>query len=278
MTRPKIPDHGTQSRYKGARNGAWPGCRCTKCKSAHNKACHQRTLAHLAGQPPLYPREPLVQHIETLHSAGMSYGLIARRANVSTSTVRYLVRGLTKSCQRDKALRILAVQPRDFDETAERPTLGSRRRVQALYAIGHNPEAISKVSGLSVSTISHLANGRYQQIDGASAASVRAAYQKLAWVPGMSRKAKARARQMGWLGPLAWDGDMDDPATQPEVADPYRPQLANGRDSMRRAEIKHLLDLGESVHSIARQMGANEKYIRDLISQGLVDPDYAQAA
>ena len=273
-----IPDHGTQSRYKGARNGAWPRCRCPKCKSAHNKACHQRTLAHLAGQPPLYPREPLLAHIEALHAAGMSYSLIARRANVSDSTIRYLVRGLTRSCQRGKALRILAVRARDFDATAERPNLGSRRRVQALYAIGHNPATIATAAGLSQSTISHLANGRYQQIDGQTAAAVLNAYQKLAWTPGISRKAKARAAAMGWVGPLDWDGDIDNPATQPDTADIYKPIAKGGRDSMRRAEIAHLLGCGESVATIARRMNRDVKYISDLISQGLDAPTYETAA
>lgn len=267
MTTRKLPPHGTQSRYKGDRKGAWPGCRCTKCKAAHNKACHQRALAHLKGEPPLYPRQPLLDHIEKLHAAGMSYSLIARRANVSDSTILYIARGLTKNTQREKALRILAVQPGDFDAVAERPTFGSRRRVQALYAIGHNPTTIAAAAGLSESTISHLANGRYQHIDGPTAAAVRIAYQKLAWVQGASRKAKARAAAQGWCSPLAWDDDIDDPNAKPEALEAYKPIPLNGRDSMRVDEIRHLLRLGESTASIARQMKANEKYIRDLISQ-----------
>lgn len=273
-----IPSHGTQSRYKGARNGAWSPCRCAPCKAAHNRAGQLRALAHLSGQPPLYPAGPLVQHIAQLQASGMSISLIARRANVSAATISYVVRGLTKNCQRDKALRILAVRPRDFDAAAERPIIGSQRRVRALYAIGHNPRTIGQAAGLCEATISHLANGRYQQIDGPSAEGIRAAYRRLAWVSGSSRKAKSRARQMGWPGPLAWDGDMDDPTVQPDTADSYRPLLRNGRDSMRRAEIAHLLSLGESVSSIARQMNANEKYISDLISQGLDTPTYEAAA
>jgi hypothetical protein len=41
---------------------------------------------------------------------------------------------------------------------------------------------------------------------------------------------------------------------------------ANGRDSMRKAEIEHLYLLGESVASIAKKLGANEKYTSDQLA------------
>jgi hypothetical protein len=245
-----LPAHGTQYRYRGSRTGAWPGCRCTKCTLAHNRAQKGRALAHLAGQPPLYPAEPLVAHIKELASSGMSHALIARRANVAAATISYLTRGLTKSCQRDKALRILAVKPNDFDELAERPSLGSRRRVQALYAIGHNPITIAAAAELDDSTVSHLANGRHDTTDGRTAAAIRQAYQRLASTPGTSRKAKHRAGSLGWRDPQWWEdyGRIDDPNFDPDKAD-----AAIGfreRAKLRREEIIHLAWCGHEPEQI----------------------------
>ncbi|MFD5678445.1 hypothetical protein, partial [Streptomyces sp. NPDC127040] len=49
------------------------------------------------------------------------------------------------------------------------------------------------------------------------------------------------------------------------IDEPYTPPAKNGRDSMRMAELEHLLSLGESETAIAKQMGASEDYIHDLV-------------
>jgi hypothetical protein len=275
VTSRPIPAHGTLYRYNGPRNGAWAPCRCPKCVARHSRACALRDLARLRGEPPLHPAGPLVEHIEMLVDSGMTYRLIAARANVARGTVSYLARGISKGCHRAKALRILAVQPADLDEISLRPVLGSERRVRALYAIGHGPASIAKASGLDPTTISYIANGHWSLIGGRVAFAVQRAYRLLASRPGNSAPARRRARQMGWNGPLAWD-DIDDPNEQPEVSEPYKPIAKGGRDDLRRQEIRHLLDCGESVAAIAKQMGCNEKYIGDLITQGL--PDSYQTA
>lgn len=249
-----LPDHGTQYRYKGARNGSWPPCRCNACLRAHTQSCTKRTLAHLAGQPPLYPGAPLRQHIQTLQEAGMSYALIARRAHVAKSTVSYLHRQLTQSCQRDKALRILSVTPGDFDAVAERPADGTTRRIRALYAIGHNHETVAAASGLHSATISHLANGRYRTVCGSTAAAVTAAYKALSTRPGTSTKARARAVTEGWHGPLAWGSDIDNPDAQPDT-DGIGYQPPPKRDDLRTKEIEHLAGFGFSADTIAHQVG-----------------------
>lgn len=212
------PPHGSETRYKGARNGSYDPCRCAACTRAHSQAGTLRELAHLAGTPPLYPAEPLVVHILDLIDGGMSLDLIGRRARVSHSTVRYLVRGITKSCLRDRALRILAVQVGDFDENAERPAAGTMRRIQAMYALGHNPAVISEASGgLAPSSISAIANGHIEVVQPQTARGIATAYKTLITRQGASAKARSRARQMGWHGPLAWGADIDDPAAEPEL-------------------------------------------------------------
>lgn len=262
----QLPPHGTEYRYRGPKNGSWPGCRCPKCTHAQARGGKVRRLQHFRGEGPLYPGTPLVEHIKTLHDDyGMSYALIARRAEVADATITYLVRGVTKSCKRDKALRILAVKPADFDTVAKRPAFRSTRRVQALYAIGHNPQTIAAEADLDPYTVSQVANGRYESFRASTERGIRTAYNRLCTVPGPSEKAKRRAAKLGWHGPLAWD-DIDDPAAKPEKSAPYRPADKYRRDPDRTREIEHLYLLGESKEQIAKQLGGNEKYIGDQLA------------
>lgn len=262
-----IPAHGTESRYRGAHNGSWPRCRCNVCVAAHTRACKRRGLERLSGHPPLYPGGPLIQHIKTLNEAGMSNELIARRARVASSTISYLVRGLTKSCLREKALRILAVQPGDFDERAERPSAGSRRRLQALYAIGHNPETISAKTGMAPSAISSITNGHTRQIDAPSAMAIEKAYDLLRNVKGASVKARRRAAQMGWRDPLWWEdmGHLDDPNFNPATAEQElnRDELAK----LRREEIEHLASYGFEAEAIADRLNLHISTVRAILHE-----------
>lgn len=256
MTSVKTPDHGTQSRYKGSRHGNWEPCRCQPCRAAHNRACHIRALAHLSGQPPLFPGEPLVAHIQCLEEAGMSRDLIARRANVSHSTIKYIVQGRTKRCRRPLALRILAVTADDFDERARHPTLGSQRRVQALYAMGHNHETIGAAANLSASSVSKLANGRHQYLDARTVDVVRAAYTQLAAIPGTSAKARSRAKAEGWAGPAYWD---EDDFENPD----FVPAIDEGKP-LKQVEVTHLTRCGIRVEEIQARTGASLSYIRGI--------------
>lgn len=250
-----VPRHGTQSRYKGARNGAWAPCRCTVCVTGHTRACSVRQLAHLGGTPPLHPAGPLVEHIQHLVDRGMSQDLIARQAGVSHSTVNYLMRGLTKSCRRELALRILAVKPGDYDPAAVRPAAGTVRRIRAMYAIGHNPKAISAAAGgLATSSISAYANGHSEIAKGASAAAIAIAYKTLSIQQGNSAKARARARQMGWHGPLAWGADIDDPTAVPDLGE-HPAELRRGElAELRKGEIEHLAACGVTTEQIWQRL------------------------
>ncbi|MYU30652.1 hypothetical protein [Streptomyces reticuli] len=256
----KLPPHGTEYRYRGPADGSWPGCRCPKCKHAQARGGKARALARLRGEGPLHPGAPVVEHITKLHDEyGMSYALIARRANVADATITYLVRGITKNPKRDKALRILAVKPADFDTSAYRPAFMSIRRLRALYFLGHNPTTIGAAANLDPSTISHVANGRYTTVEAATDLGIRRAYSLLSTSTGTSAKAKRRALALGWHGPLAWDA-IDDPACEPETT---------GRvDRQRRRKAVIDLELvaartseGRSAEEIAAEIGCHKRSI-----------------
>jgi plasmid maintenance system antidote protein VapI len=212
-----LPPHGSERRYKGTRNGSRPPCRCDKCKRANRLAAIARERNRLNGIPNMISRDILLPHIRMLTASGMSQELIARRAQVAQTTISYLVIGRNQSCQRDKALRILAVQPGVFDDIAERPALTSTRQLQALYAIGHSRITIAANTGLHEATISDIANGKYTKVDGSTATAITLAYRRLGEVHGTSWKSRLRAREEGWAPPAAWDDDtIDDPEAAPE--------------------------------------------------------------
>ncbi|WP_405747710.1 helix-turn-helix domain-containing protein [Streptomyces canus] len=216
MSRRPIPPHGSEARYKGTRFGR-PPCRCKLCTRANRLAGIRRARARAAGEELLVSCDILLPHVQKLQASGMSQALIARRAGISQTTVSYIINGVIRSCQRGKALGLLAVQPGQFDERAERPAIGACRRARALYAIGHGRESISATCGLSVCTIGQIANGRYNHIDGRIDAAIRLAYRTLGDTPGPSRKAIHRAASQQWAPVGAWDDDrIDDPAATPD--------------------------------------------------------------
>lgn len=214
MSRRPIPPHGSEARYKGTRFGR-PPCRCEPCTRANRLGGTRRTRARNAGEDLLIGRDVLLPHVQELQASGMSQALIARHANVSQTTISYLLNGKIQSCMRAKALAILAVRPGQFDDLSERPAIGASRRTRALYAIGHGRDSISATCGLSVCTIGQIANSRYTLIDGRVDAAVRLAYRLLADSQGPSLKARRRAESQGWAPPGAWD-DIDDPAAMPD--------------------------------------------------------------
>ncbi|MEV0917885.1 hypothetical protein AB0I93_26955 [Streptomyces sp. NPDC049967] len=217
MSTRRTPPHGSEGRYRGTRSGSRPPCRCTTCIRGNRLAGIRRERVRLAGQSNLIPAQELAAHIATLTESGMSQCAIARAANVSQTTISYIINGRIRSSQRDKGERLLAVRPGTQDDISDQPILASRRRLQALYAIGHGQLSIASNSDINHSTVSHVVNGRYETVNGAFAARVRDVYSELSKTAGPSIKARRRAERAGWAPPAAWDDErLDDPTAHPE--------------------------------------------------------------
>jgi hypothetical protein len=121
---------------------------------------------------------------------------------------------------------------------------GTRRRIEALVALGYTWEAIdaalAEVTGKSRarghSNRRHLVFKGGGKITRDNAAEYAAVYDRLSMrLPEMTcsaRRARTRAARLGWLVPLAWDeGRIDDPA--------YKPAMRSAR--------KHRDDVDEAV-------------------------------
>ena len=254
-----LPPHGTDARYKGNRTGTRPPCRCTQCTRAHRRADLERELRRQRGERNLIPREEDLPHIQMLRASGMSQTLIARQAGVSQAVISYITTGRNKTVQTEKARRILAVQPRRFDGNAERPAIGSIRRIRALYSLGHSRADIAALSGLSFASISCLADGRWKILDNKAATALADAYRQLANRRGTSWKNERRAAAEGWHGPLAWD-DIDDPNEQPDTSGVVR-LVKRRKGAVDLEQVAYLTRLGRSAEQIAAEIGCHKRSV-----------------
>ncbi|GGU52228.1 hypothetical protein [Streptomyces lavendofoliae] len=254
-------------------------CRLPECVARHN--AYQRRVYRQKGYgtwQPLVDAAPVRQHINNLRAAGHSIPEIQKQAGVGAATLaRVLYDGTNKRAERirpEVAERILAVPltPAPVKPSTIIDATGTRRRLQALVSMGWTLTALGPRLGFHPRQLTGLLYG--DRVLASTARRVADGYRVVQTLDPVAHGVPQRsatlsrnlAARQGWHGPLAWD-DIDNPAAEPEVLEPYAPPAANGRDSMRIPEIRHLLGLGESPASIARQMGGNEKYIRDLITQ-----------
>lgn len=259
-----MPPHGTPSRYFGTPTGSRPPCSCRLCVDAHSRACRERELATLNGTPPRVPTGPIADHIHALLTAGMSRTQIAIAAGVSRSAVANAAKTKTPMTNRRTARLILAVRPRIVRDTDRLPIVGTRRRIQALYSIGHGAKVISELTGMSPYAIQIIANRQQDVVTAATYKKIRAAYRALAVRPGTSLRAKASARTHGWLPPVAWGEDIDRPDAQPNLDDTSEQLNRNELGALRRAEIEHLAAFNVPEHEIAARLGMATAYVHDI--------------
>lgn len=254
------------------------GCRRTEYlerNNAYNRRWHR--LHGYGTWQPLVSAEPVKSHIASLRAAGASTTSIASAAKISRSTLARIIYGeLGQRSQiklrAEAAEAVLAVRAEHcaVPNGARVDATGTRRRLQALVASGWTFTALASEIGIHDRHLGALARAVY--VNAGTARKIKTAYKRIVrltpeqcGVTAASRAiARGLARKEGWHSPLAWD-DIDDPTAEPEVTAPYSPPAGNGRDSMRMAELEHLLALGESEAAIAKQMGSSEAYIHDLV-------------
>ncbi len=98
------------------------------------------------------------------------------------------------------------------------PAAGTTRRLQGLVALGWTWTALAERLGVTVQRTRQLAWADTVHRD--NAAKVAALFELLSATPGGSKVARTVAARHGWVPPLAWGDDIDDPAAAPEPADP----------------------------------------------------------
>ena len=271
MTRRPLPAHGSISRYKYHR------CRClTCCDGWRDYSANIRRQQAYGRWEPLIDAAPVRVHVEHLQASGLGIFRIAELAGVAQSTVSRLLYGKgdrlpQTQMQRAKAERILAVQA-DTSSLASGAFVdatGTRRRIQALVAVGFTHKAIAPHIGVHAHYVGDLAANRV--VTSRHARAVTAAYDRL-WnadplahgvTPAAVKRSRNLAAREGWPPPLAWDDDhIDDPACRPELG------AASRRPDDTAADVAWLVHTGESDLSvIAARAGVCEDTVRRVLQR-----------
>jgi hypothetical protein len=253
------------SQPHGERRCYLRGCRRPECVAANRRYCKQYRVATIR-QPIRIDTTPVRQRIEEWSGQGYSHVQIAQAVGGNSGDISKLLAGQPTITPKVAARYLNSRGPRGIPFHATTDSTGTVRRGRALHAIGYPLYEIA--DGLPVNTayLGRILDGRYPTLRVVVAEAMTARYRQLRWKPGTSHFAVHSARRRDWHGPMAWDDNIDNPAAQPETLPGYQPLAANGRDSMRKDEIEHLYLLGESVASIAKQLGANEKYTSDQLA------------
>ena len=138
---------------------------------------------------------------------------------------------------------------------------GTRRRLQALGALGWSKAAIAAATGIHERQIAQLRSWD-RPIWRSTAERVRRGYDALSMrlppdTPA-SRRNRTYAARRGWAPPLAWD-DIDDPAATPQTGDTRRKGATI-------EEIAWCIETGEThPEAIARRVGIATSSVRDLL-------------
>jgi len=211
---------------------------------------------------------PVVAHLRVLIAAGGTCRGLALAAGVSSTTVSKMLREPRPRCQRRVAARLLDLTPASIRNRADPeglvPALGSKRRIQALLAIGWRHQDITDQMRSGTSYHSQLVLHRPgDHVTQRTAEAVQRAYRALAGRPGPSRSTQRRALAAGYVSPAAWD-DIDDPLERPQGIG-VAPRT-NPRQRVHLDDLELLIDEGFTAANIAARLGCSmsavEIYLR----------------
>lgn len=203
----------------------------------------------------LVPAEPVRAHIQHLEDLELSRRAVADLAGVSPTTITTVMGGQHPSVQRRVAEKILGVRA-DQVMTRQRelgfvPAVGARRRIRALFAIGHTAASIAAViDGGKSYDVHNTLNHPGRWITRTRHDDIAAAYEQLWGHPGTSVHNRSRAARFGWLPPLAWDDDTID------RPDPALDDLARTHATLAPTTTRRRQDLVDDVTWYLREVDA----------------------
>lgn len=261
----------TGQRPHGRAKYIFEKCRCDICRDAVRTYERNRHRQRGYGRTAYVDAEPARQHVRRLGEFGIGQKRVSELAGVPYSTMWKLIygdrarfAGPSKRIRPETERKILSVEA-TLDNVADGSLVdatGTRRRLQALVAIGWSQSKLGSRLGVDPTNMSAMI--RVQRIHPARARAVRALYDEL-WqtLPPRSghrdkiayNRSRRFAAKHGWAPPLAWDDDeIDDPTAQPAGV-PDGKRRPGGQPKLPPAdELRWLLEQ-ESPRSVARRFG-----------------------
>lgn len=262
-----VHPHGSLYRYKLG------GCRCRPCKDAKAAYSRHRHRMIAYGRWQSYvDAEPCRGHVRSLMASGVTLGRVAVLAGLGVATLQKLMDGTPRSggvpssrVRPKTAESILAVRLNldDLPGTAWVNATGSKRRIQALAALGYTlkeqAEAVGKIPS------NYRAILFRDTVLAGTARYVRDLYKAWSMTPApqtwVSERTRRIAEKNGWCPPLAWDDDLIDLADadlEKELAD--RVSLMGHRELQRCNDAHYRLGDGSPlVVAAAREYERRKK-------------------
>jgi hypothetical protein len=278
--------HGSRAAYVKDR------CRCPDCTAANTAASRTANRARYYGRwQPFVDADPVRNHIAALRAAGIGVERIASLTGISVSHIRELADprpGDSTASRRVRpctAARILTI---GIDDASRAPhsrvrATGTRRRLQALIAIGWSPQLLAAQLGRRPTSLTRSMTS--PSVTARTARDVAELYERLSHLPppratseqrAAADAAQAHAAGRGWQPPLAWD-DIDHDPTPPTASTPPPDdvdQIAIERalagdgvhyDNLTPAEqrlvIRRLTARGRSIRDIAAQLATTKRTV-----------------
>ncbi|GBF17408.1 hypothetical protein Br6_04814 [Rhodococcus sp. Br-6] len=172
---------------------------------------------------------PVRAHVLELLDRQMSALAVAAAAGVSVFAVRTLFSGRSRSSapskrmHREVAEKLLAVPVPPPGAVVDAvldgqqvDVTGTRRRLQALIAIGHNQIDLDDRLGWPRGTVNHVVSGRRRMVTARRHREASALFAQLQLVQGPSSRARTAALQHRWASPFQWEEEtIDDPDARP---------------------------------------------------------------
>ena len=229
--------HGTHACYVLDR------CKCPPCSAANSAYEKNRARQRAYGRQAYVDAGPTRAHVLALRAAGMGLKQVAKVSGVPHGAVAKLIYG---DHQRGQApsrrirwetavrLQVVRADATTLAGAASVDATGTRRRVQALVAIGWSLSRIGARLGMAATNFGRaIANDRVQL---RTARAVADLYEQLWDTPPPHaehhdliayNRARNYAAARGWAPPGAWlDIDMDDPAAHPNATGYDEPRVA----------------------------------------------------
>jgi DNA-binding XRE family transcriptional regulator len=211
------PDHAhkaTSACYKTHK------CRCQPCRDgvAKRERTRRASFANGVRRREVDPAAATA-HIATLLEARMTQRDIAARAGLSELTVRNITKGKVPWIFATTERALLAVKPaRSIDAGQRVDGTGTRRRMQALMALGYSTTELSARLHKPRPFASRVM--RQEFVVEPTRIAVAALYDELSMtkLPDTWEVQRIRniAAKNGYAPPLAWDDDViDDPSAEP---------------------------------------------------------------
>ena len=224
-------------------------------RARRSRYAKRRRLRLLEGtwERTLVPAGPARARVLEFHEHGWSLAALEAMIGESQGHLSNLVyeghSDARRWVTREREARILDLEP-TLDlvpDGCHVPGLGTRRRVQALAAIGWSLQKVADRAGVSKQALA--GSLRAHRVTARVARTIQGIYLELENTPGPSERTRRYAATKGWPPPAAWD-DIDNLGEQPE-----RPTLTTAKGTLDAEVLTDCASWGMTRRQAAERLG-----------------------